>query len=373
MSKPLCDARKGLFTNKPPNGCSKPATDTWRVEKGWPQYLALRNVHPTTLLTEIKELLAGRFPANWNREELSLAENSYLTEKAAELAKKIPNPDDPLEEHLGRQDITLELIKEATYDKKLLTASRAKLKLSSNFAQLSGEQFLDWKKAFLKWEESPVPRSNPPCPNDFLEACSEEKSPPEESPKQSKKRKRENALEIKTEEISSETIEMLGKLWEGMPVLDDQGRKGKICKWMVASSIAQVDFEENGHSEKKNMSVLNLRLCPENLMTKSEVQSQKSWQKVIEKAKQKEQKSEKPQEENVQTLQDGPLLELKEGQSVCDERGRRCEIIRIWHNTNTADVAYSGNSEPILKPLSTLRPSKTRKIESSGPCSFSPP
>ena len=124
---------------------------------------------------------------------------------------------------------------------------------------------------------------------------------------------------------------MLGKLWEGMPVLDDQGRKGKICKWMVASSIAQVEFEENGHSEKKNMSVLNLRLCPENLMTKSEVQSQKSWQKVIEEAKQeakqKEQKSEKPREENVQTLQDGPLLELKEGQSVCDERGRRCKII----------------------------------------------
>ena len=365
MSKPLCDARKGLFTNKPPNGCSKPATDTWRVEKGWPQYLALRNVHPTTLLTEIKELLAGRFPANWNREDLSPAENSYLTEKAAELAKKIPNPDDPLEEHLGRQDITLELIKEATYDKKLLTASRAKLKLSSNFAQLSGEQFLDWKKAFLKWEESPVPRSNPPCPNDFLEACSEEKSPPEESPKQSK-RKRENANEIKTEEISSETIQMLGKLWEGMPVLDDQGRKGKICKWMVPSSIAQVEFDE---SETKNLSVLNLRLCPENLMTESEVLSQKSWQKVIERKAKK--KSEKPQEIE-QTLQDGPLLEFEEGQSVRDERGRRCEIKRIWQDTNTADVAY-GNSEPVLKPLSTLKPSKRRKIESSGPISFSPP
>ena len=99
----------------------------------------------------------------------------------------------------------------------------------------------------------------------------------------------------------------------------------------------------------------------------------KNWQKVIEETKQKEQKSEKPQEENVQTLQNAPLLELKEGQSVCDERGRRCEIIRIWHNTNTADVAYSGNSDPILKPLSTLRPSKKRKIKSSGPCSFSPP
>ena len=82
---------------------------------------------------------------------------------------------------------------------------------------------------------------------------------------------------------------MLGKLWEGMPVLDDQGRKGKICKWMVASSIAQVDFEENGHSEKKNMSVLNLRLCPKNLMTKSEVQLQKNWQECQQAAEKYEQ------------------------------------------------------------------------------------
>ena len=221
MSRPLCDARRGLFTNKPPHGCTKAPTDTWRVEKGWPQYLALRNVHPTTLLTEIKELLAGRFPANWNREELSLAENSYLTEKAAELAKKIPNPDDPLEEHLGRQDITLELIKEATYDKKLLTASRAKLKLSSNFAQLSGEQFLDWKKAFLKWEESPVPRSNPPCPNDFLEACSEEKSPPEESPKQSKKEKGKMRLKSRRKKY----LQKLLRCWANF---------GKACRcWTI--------------------------------------------------------------------------------------------------------------------------------------------
>ena len=159
---------------------------------------------------------------------------------------------------------------------------------------------------------------------------------------------------------------MLGKLWEGMPVLDDQGRKGKICKWMVPSSIAQVEFDG---SETKNLSVLNLRLCPENLMTESEVLSQKSWQKVIERKAKK--KSEKPQEIE-QTLQDGPLLEFEEGQSVRDERGRRCEIKRIWHDTNTADVAY-GNSEPVLKSLSTLKPSKRRKIESSGPISFSPP
>ena len=156
---------------------------------------------------------------------------------------------------------------------------------------------------------------------------------------------------------------MLGKLWEGMPVLDDQGRKGKICKWMVPSSIAQIEFDG---FEKKNLSVLNLRLCPENLMTKSEVESQKIWQKVIEKAKQKE----KPQEIE-QTLQDGPLLQFEEGQSVRDERGRHCEIKRIWQETNTADVAY-GNSEPVLKPLSTLKPSKRRKIE-TGPISFSPP
>ena len=47
---------------------------------------------------------------------------------------------------------------------------------------------------------------------------------------------------------------MLGKLWEGMPVLDDQGRKGKICKWIVASSIAQVEFEENGSEKKEYVS-----------------------------------------------------------------------------------------------------------------------
>ena len=74
MTQPICDARKGLFTDKPPHGSTKAPTDTWRVAKGWPKYFEIRNAYPIEILAEINELLTGRYPINWKRQELSEAE-----------------------------------------------------------------------------------------------------------------------------------------------------------------------------------------------------------------------------------------------------------------------------------------------------------
>ena len=56
MTQPLCDARKGLFTDKPPHGSTKAPTTVWRVSKGWPNYFKIRNAYPIEILAEINEL-----------------------------------------------------------------------------------------------------------------------------------------------------------------------------------------------------------------------------------------------------------------------------------------------------------------------------
>ena len=92
MARAVCDARRGLFTNKPPVGCRTPPTSTWRVWKGWPKYLEARDARSSELLAEINDLLADRFPTNWDREALSEGEIAYLSDKAGALRAELPSP-----------------------------------------------------------------------------------------------------------------------------------------------------------------------------------------------------------------------------------------------------------------------------------------
>ncbi len=84
MSRIVCDARKGVFTDLPPVDSNKPATEKWRIEKGWNNYIAAR-IQTTTcplqicgvLRSEFKEVLANKYPKHWNRGDIAETENPY--------------------------------------------------------------------------------------------------------------------------------------------------------------------------------------------------------------------------------------------------------------------------------------------------------
>ena len=80
----ICNARRGVFT-KARNGhtAAKPrlATEEWRVNSGWAKYLEIKlknapNVYSVN--AEIAQLLNGKFPHTWDREELSENEKTIF-------------------------------------------------------------------------------------------------------------------------------------------------------------------------------------------------------------------------------------------------------------------------------------------------------
>ena len=175
MSRAIWDARKGIFTDKPANGATKAPTNLWRVEKGWPKYFEAREAHPIEILAEIKEFLAGRFPNGWKRQDLSEEERLYLSAKAEKIRKDQPETNlETLEEHLGRQDNKLTLIQSATYDKKFMSITSAKIKRSTEICQLPDHAFSAYRAAHLEWLKKP--QGKPPKPFDFMEFL--HKAPP---------------------------------------------------------------------------------------------------------------------------------------------------------------------------------------------------
>ena len=228
MTQALCDARKGLFTDRPPHGCKNPPSEEWRISKGWVNYFTLKNAYPIEELAEINEFLSGRFPVNFKRTHLDPKEKQFLKDRAEHIRMNLPAASNQsIEEHLGRQDVNIALIRHATYDRKMESVKRAKRQQASELANLSDKALLAWKKAYIDWEKKPPPKDDPRTPSDFAALYPEEKQDKSDSTMQELEKKHKTKEESsvlskkpKTVHVTTKSLDELEKEWAKDPIIE---------------------------------------------------------------------------------------------------------------------------------------------------------